>query len=302
MIARPIDPLTYTVSPLDRAGILRTDEAAVQAHLTGGKARIVPLWQQRHLVTSDGAAGVFSYDEVALMLGADVQTVFLGLADDTPWFAAGFPAADTAPIAGDYRALNDVVLLMPGDQASILAYARAMVIWHENHRYCSRCGTATVSDEAGHCRKCTNAACGYRSFPRTDPVVITLITDGDRCLLGRQASWAPGIYSTIAGFVEPGETVEAAVRREAEEETGVEVGDVRYIASQPWPFPASLMFGFHADALTTAIRRKDNELEDCRWFTRADILTFQERTSTAPGFKLPNRYAIARLLLDRWLQ
>jgi NAD+ diphosphatase len=110
------------------------------------------------------------------------------------------------------------------------------------------------------------------------------------------------VYSTIAGFVEPGETVEAAVRREAEEETGVQVGDVRYIASQPWPFPASLMFGFHADALTTAIRRKDNELEDCRWFTRADILAFKERTDPAPGFKLPNRYAIARLLLDRWLR
>jgi NAD+ diphosphatase len=302
LIARPIDPLTYTVSPLDRAGILRTDATAVQGLLTGGKARVVPLWQQRHLVTAGGAAGVFSYDEVALLLSGDVQVVFLGLAGDVPWFAAGFPAHDTAPIAGDYRALNDVVLLMPGDQASILAYARAMVIWHENHRHCSRCGAATVSAEAGHCRQCTNSACAHRTFPRTDPVVITLITDGDRCLLGRQASWVPGMYSAIAGFVEPGETVEAAVRREAEEETGITVGDVRYIGSQPWPFPASLMFGFHADALTTTIRRKDNELEYCRWFTRADILAFKERASAEPGFKLPNRYAIARVLLDRWLQ
>ena len=132
-------------------------------------------------------------------------------------------------------------------------------------------------------------------------MVITLITDGARCLLGRQASWAPGVYSTIAGFIEPGETAEAAVRREAAEETGIEVGAVRYIASQPWPFPASLMLGFHAEALSTTIRRGDNELEDCRWFTRAEILAFHERTSTAPGFKLPNRYAIARLLLDLWL-
>ena len=301
MIARPIDPLTYTVSPLDRAGLLRTDAAAVQAMLTGGEARIVPLWKQQHLVNADGTAGIFSHAEIAPHLNDAVEMVFLGLDNDTPWFTVGFSASDAPPLPGDYRGLNDVVLLMPGDQASILAYARAVLIWHANHRFCGRCGAATMSVESGHCRECTNPACANRTFPRTDPVVITLITHGDRCLLGRQASWAEGVYSTIAGFVEPGETAEAAVRREAEEETGVQVGDVRYIASQPWPFPASLMFGFQADALTTTIRRKDNELEDCRWFTRADILTFKERNVAEPGFKLPNRYAIARLLLDRWL-
>lgn len=302
MIARPIDPLTYTVSPLDRAGILRTDAAAVQSMFASDTARFVPIWKQQHLVNADGTAGVFSYGEIASHLGDATEVVFLGLDNDTPWFAIGFPPREAPPFPGDYRALNDVVLLMPGDQAAILAYARAVVIWNANHRHCGRCGSETLSAEAGHCRVCINAVCAHRTFPRTDPVVITLITDGDRCLLGRQASWAPGVYSTIAGFVEPGETVEAAVRREAEEETGVQVGDVRYIASQPWPFPASLMFGFHADALTTAIRRKDNELEDCRWFTRADILTFTERATPDPGFKLPNRYAIARLLLDRWLR
>jgi NAD+ diphosphatase len=302
LIAPPLDPLTYTVSPLDRAGILRTDAAAVQTMLTGGAARIVPVWQQRHPVNADGTAGIFSHGEIAPHLGADTEIVFLGLEGEAPWFAVGFPPSETQPLAGDYRALNDVVLLMPGDQAAILAYARALVIWNANHRYCGRCGAATLGSEAGHCRICTNPVCAHRTFPRTDPVVIMLITAGDRCLLGRQASWAPGMYSAIAGFVEPGETLEAAVRREAEEETNIKVGDVRYIASQPWPFPASLMFGFQADALTTAIRRKDNELEDCRWFTRADILTFTERTSPEAGFKLPNRYAIARLLLDRWLQ
>jgi NAD+ diphosphatase len=301
LIARPINPLTYTVNPLDRAGILRTNAAAVQAMLTGGAARIVPIWQQRHLINADGTAGIFSYDDVAPHLGDGAEIVFLGRDGETPWFAVGFPPRDTPPLAGDYRALNEVVLVMPGDQASILAYARAVVIWNANHRHCGRCGAATLGSEAGHCRVCTNAACAHRTFPRTDPVVIALITAGDRCLLGRQASWAPGMYSAIAGFVEPGETLEAAVRREAEEETNIKVGDVRYIASQPWPFPASLMFGFHARALTTAIRRKDNELEDCRWFTRAEILAFTERSSPESGFKLPNRYAIARLLLDRWL-
>ncbi len=300
MIAKPLDPLTYTETPLDRAGLLRTDAAAIQALLTGGTARIVPLWQQKHPVNADGSAMVFSHTDVAPRIG-DAPVCFLGLADDTPWFAVGLPPSETPPLPGDFRALNEVVLLMPGDQAAILAYARALVIWHENHKHCGRCGAATVSDEAGHCRRCTNAACGHRTFPRTDPVVITLIIDGERCLLGRQAAWPPGMYSAIAGFVEPGETVEAAVRREAEEETGITVGDVRYLGSQPWPFPASLMLGFHADALTTAIRRKDNELEDCRWFTKAEILGFTERTDPAPGLKLPNRYAIARVLLDRWL-
>lgn len=300
MIAGPLDPLTYTVSPLDRAGLLRIDDAAVQALLTGGKARIVPVWRQKHLVGTDGTAGTFSYAEMApLLTGA--QVCFLGLADDTPWFAAGFPPTETPPLPGEYRALNEVVLLMDGDHAAILAYARALVIWHENQRHCGRCGTATISTEAGHCRQCMSALCGHRTFPRTDPVVITLIIDGDRCLLGRQAAWPPGMYSAIAGFVEPGETLEAAVRRETEEETGIAVGDVRYLGSQPWPFPASLMLGFHAQALTTAIRRKDQELEDCRWFTKAEVLAFKERADPTPGFRLPNRYAIARVLLDRWL-
>jgi NAD+ diphosphatase len=300
MIARPLDPLTYTVTPLDRAGILRTDDAAVRALLTSGHARIVPLWQQKHLIGTNGAAGIFSHDEIAPLLPG-AQLCFLGLAGDTPWFAAGLPPSEAPPLPGEYRALNDVVLLMDGDHAAILAYARALVIWHETHKFCGRCGTATISTESGHCRKCVNATCGHRTFPRTDPVVITLIIDGERCLLGRQAAWPPGMYSAIAGFIEPGETIEAAVRREAEEETGIEVGDVRYLGSQPWPFPASLMLGFHATARTTAIRRQDNELEDCRWFTKAEILTFKERNDPAPGLKLPNRYAIARVLLDRWL-
>jgi NAD+ diphosphatase len=278
---------------------LRHDEAAVGALLTGGAARIIPVWRERHLIEGE-AARVLRYDEAEPL--ARTMT-FLGLAGDEPWFAAGLAGEEPPFLANgcEYRALNDVVLLLPGDQAAMLAYARAMVIWHDNHRFCGRCGTATASTEAGHSRICTNPACGHRTFPRTDPVVITLITNGERCLLGRQAAWATGTYSAIAGFVEPGETLETAVRREALEETGITVGAVRYVASQPWPFPASLMLGFEADALTTAITLADNELEDCRWFTRADVRSFGERGSPKPGFKLPNRYAIARLLLERWL-
>jgi NAD+ diphosphatase len=224
---------------------------------------------------------------------------------DVPWFTAALPDSEQPPAVnapGAFKDLNSVVALLPGDEAAILAYARAMVIWHHNHRYCGRCGATAVITESGHSRTCTNASCNYRSFPRTDPVVITLVTHGDKCLLGRQAVWPPGIYSCIAGFVEPGETLEHAVRREGAEETGIKIGDVRYVASQPWPFPASIMLGFRAEALTTRIHREDNELEDCRWFTKDEVRTFGERNAEGDGFKLPNKFAIARYLIEGWLK
>jgi NAD+ diphosphatase len=298
-------PLTYTVSPLDRAAVLRADEPRVQALLASGNARLVPVWNQKHLVDDTPRALTLSFAFAKANFDLAMRPpIFLGLDREIPWFALALPASETSPtldVAGEFKLLNDFVGLVPGEEASILAYARALVLWHENHRHCSRCGRETVATESGHSRTCTNAACGHRTFPRTDPVVITLITRGDNCLLGRQAIWPPGMYSCIAGFVEPGETIESAVKREAEEETGVIIDDVRYVASQPWPFPASLMLGFEATATTTAINRKDQELEDCRWFSKTEIRAFGERNDPGHGFKLPHRFAIARLLIEGWL-
>lgn len=290
--------LTYTLNPLDRATLLRGDEARVRGLLTGGAARIVPVWNQKNLVDETPRLQTITHAEMSTA----TTLVFLGVADDTPWFVAGLPDSEQPPpikAPGEFKDLNSVVGLLSGDDAAILAYARAMVIWHHNHRHCGRCGAAAAATESGHSRTCT--ACDHRTFPRTDPVVITLITKDDKCLLGRQAVWPPGMYSCIAGFVEPGETLENAVRREAGEETGVEIGDVRYVASQPWPFPASIMLGFRADALTIDVHRNDNELEDCRWFSKDEIRTFGERNAEGPGFKLPNRWAIARFLIEGWL-
>src|SRR5581483_588908 len=195
-------PIAYTIDPLDRATQLRKDDAAVQALLTGGRARIVPVWRERHLIAGEDAR-ILSYAEARPLVRS---LTFLGLAGEAPWVGAGLESEEPPLFGGgEYRSLNEVVLLLPEDLASILAHARAMAIWHDNHRHCGRCGTATISMEAGHSRQCTNPTCGYRTFPRTDPVIITLIIDGDRCLLGRQATWAPGVYSAIAGFVEPGE-------------------------------------------------------------------------------------------------
>ena len=296
--------LTFTAGPLDRDALARTNEKKFGTRLKSGKARIVIVWNQQHLISPNHRALILSYNEAARIIDLDTSLlVFLGIADEEPWFALGLPGSDTPPDVGKpakFVMLNDVIALLPASEASTLAYARAMVIWHFNHLHCGRCGAATKISESGHSRICTNTACMYRSFPRTDPAVITLVTDGQRCLLGRQPEWPAGMYSTIAGFVEPGETLEETVRREVYEETGVMIDAVHYVASQPWPFPSSIMLGFRAKALSTAIRRGDDELEDCRWFARDEIDDFSDLGSTNIGFKLPGRHSIARFLIEDW--
>lgn len=180
--------------------------------------------------------------------------------------------------------------LAPAD-AGLMAYARAMHLWHGAHRFCGRCGAPTVSERAGHMRRCT--ACEQQSFPRLDPAIIVLVHDGERALLGRQASWPPNRYSTIAGFVEPGESLEDAVRREVDEETGINAHTIAYHSSQPWPFPASLMLGFIAQATHAQPRLRDGELEDARWLTREEI--------RSGAVLLPPLDSISRRLINHWL-
>jgi NAD+ diphosphatase len=191
-----------------------------------------------------------------------------------------------------FTELRPLASELPASEAGLLAYARALNIWRSSHRFCSRCGTPNIGVRAGHARHCPR--CDSEEFPRIDPAVIVLVHDGERALLGRQASWQPNRYSTIAGFVEPGESLEDAVRREVREETGVETAEVHYHSSQPWPFPASLMLGFMALARHSAPVLQDGELEDARWFSRADI--------SAGRITLPPREAISRRLIDHWLQ
>ncbi|TAK98009.1 MAG: NAD(+) diphosphatase [Rhodospirillaceae bacterium] len=303
--------LAFTGDGIDRAGVLRADAAQMDALLKDKNARLVPVWQQRHLIAHAGDAGprprYLSFAEAEAHIDlTERPPVFLGMTDQTPWFAIGLPDGTQPPEIndGDFRSLLDVAALLPNQEATLLAYARGMLIWHENHRHCGRCGAAAAVTESGHSRTCTNDACKHRSFPRTDPVVITLVAhpDGTRCLLGRQAAWPKGFYSTVAGFVEPGETLEAAVAREVREETGITVTDARYMSSQPWPFPSSIMLGFRARATTTDIHCDDKELEDCRWFTREEVRAFGERVpGDAQPYKMPPPTAIARLLIDSWL-
>jgi NAD+ diphosphatase len=202
--------------------------------------------------------------------------------------------------------LRDLAVSLPGEQLGTVAYASALANWARANRFCGRCGTLTHPEEAGHVLVCEN---GHQHHPRTDPVVIMLVVDGDRVLMGRQASWPAGRYSALAGFVEPGERLEDAVAREVLEESGVTVRDVEYVASQPWPFPVSLMLGFQATyaAGEPHPQAADGELEDVRWFTRDEVAQAVGGDASwidgAPSdqLMLPPRTAIARLLVDHWV-
>jgi NAD+ diphosphatase len=298
--------LTYTGVNLDRAASIRPVESDVERLRVSEAARVLPIWNGNHLFDiHEGGARFISSGEAALLGGSVLDFIFLGLANQTPWFALrvyGEEAPDHPEINGVFESLHPRVGSLDADQAAMLAYARGMVLWHANHLHCGRCGAPTESRDGGHIRRCSDLDCGYRAFPRTDAAVITLVEhpDGQRCLLGRQGGWPDGMYSVVAGFVEPGESLEECVIREVKEETGVVVTDVVYQASQPWPFPSSLMLGFNAKATTTDFAPDDDELDDIRWVTREDLASYGEMGDETPGSKLPNRHSIARMLLDNW--
>jgi NAD+ diphosphatase len=212
---------------------------------------------------------------------------------DTSESVHGASTAEPAlPPGTRFEELRPLAPLLDADEAGLLAYARAMSWWRGRHRYCSACGAPAEPQRAGHVVRCTSHACGIEVFPRIDPAIIVLVTDGERALLGRQASWPPGRYSTIAGFVEPGESLEDAVAREVAEETGVRVTAASYHSSQPWPFPSSLMLGFMAEAEPGAIACADSELEDARWFSREQI--------ARGDALLPPRTSISHRLISHW--
>jgi len=263
--------------------------------LASDGARFVPIWGDQCLVSGQlPEAVLLTRRQVDPYVDED-NLIFLGLFRDRPAFAVPISKALDAPFGqlGEFQSLRHLGTILPADEANLVAHARALVLWHRSQVYCGICGSATVAEAGGNSRRCRNPDCARELFPRTDPAVIVIVADGDRCLLGRQSNWPEGLYSTIAGFVEPGESVEDAVRREVFEETNIRVGKVTYHSSQPWPFPSSLMLGFVAEAETSDIVLNDGELEDARWFTR------EELRNKAVG--LPFRISIARRLVDHWI-
>ena len=289
---------------LDRAAPRRADSAWVAAHRAHPESRYVALWRGFCLINGDAAprAAYLNRDIIERVIPDDAILALLGLDNDIATFAVDLSDLDEDPARGalkdfgEFRDLRDFGGLMTAPEASLMAHARGLIYWHQRHKFCSVCGSPAHSRDAGHLRRCSNHDCGIEHFPRTDPAVIMLVADGDRCLMGRQAEWPDGLYSTLAGFVEPGESLEEAVAREIWEETGITVRDVRYHSSQPWPFPASLMLGFYATATSTEITLNSDELDDARWFHR-DALR-----NPGAGTRLPRPTSISRRLLDDWLE
>ena len=280
---------------VDRIGERRKDPEWLGRAARSDECRFVPVWGDRCLVGGDPPHAVLLSRQEVEPLVDDEHLIFLGLYHDRPAFAFSIDGDQPPPFTdrGEFQDLRFLGTVLPPDEANLAAHARALVLWHASQLYCGVCGTPARPEAGGNARTCVNADCGRVIFPRVDPAIIVLVSDGDRCLLGRQARWPEGRYSTIAGFAEPGESLEDAVRREVYEETNVHVGEVRYHSSQPWPFPSSLMVGFLAQAISSEIRLNDAELEDAQWFTRAQLLS---------GFpRLPFRISIARRLVDHWV-
>jgi NAD+ diphosphatase len=283
-------PHVYAAPALDRAADRRRDESWLADRRADPSTALVRLAALKVPVT-----GPDDRPRLAPAPGpAAPDSVFLGLRDGRAWFAQDDGEPAEPPPDARHVELRSVGTLLTADEAAILAYARAMLHWHARNGHCPACGAPATVMQGGHLRRCVR--CGADHFPRTDPAVIVLVTSGDRCLLGRSARFPPGMYSTLAGFVEPGESLEETVRREVLEESGVEVDAPVYRSSQPWPFPQSLMLGFRAEARTTKIRLDPEELEDARWVTRAELRDAERRP-----VRLPNADSIARFLIEEWL-
>ena len=298
-----MSPNFFSLPDLDRASGRRTDEAWVSSRLAGPDTLILPVWQERNLSSkrSDLSPVLIPGPEAADVLRGAESIVLLGQLHERLHFSVGLPPGDGTPPmwAAKYGVFRDLLHVAPvigHAEGALLAYARAMAYWHRRHRYCGDCGAPTVSADAGHLLVCSNPACVEQHFPRIDPAVITVVTFGDRCLFGRKHEWPGGMYSIIAGFVEPGESLEAAVSREVFEETGVRVGNIVYRSSQPWPFPSSLMLGFSASATSTEISLGDLELEDARWMSRSEIV---DGLRSGP-FRLPSPTSISLSLITEW--
>ena len=279
---------------VDRSGERRKDDDWLADALESDDSRFMPVWRRQCLVAGDPPGVALLTRQELDRPVAEHDLIFLGIFKEHPTFAVSVDG-QSAPYSerGEFQELRYLGTVLPPDQANLAAHARALVGWHASQVYCGRCGCEARPAAAGNARLCINDDCGRQIFPRVDPAIIVLVHNDDRCLLGRQASWPAERYSTIAGFVEPGESLEDAVRREVYEETDVRVGRVAYHSSQPWPFPSSLMLGFIAEATSTEIELNDGELEDARWFSRDELL--------AGACKLPFGISIARRLVDHWI-
>jgi NAD+ diphosphatase len=291
----------YVTATLDRAALRRRDAEWLLRQRSDPQSRLLPVWRGQNLIrdTDAPAAALLTLAEAEALVAEAGTVAFLGLIGEQAHFAIDLSHRDEPPLlpGARFADLRSVGALLAREEGGLLAYARGLLHWHQRHRFCGVCGSPTESREGGHLRRCTNPACMTEHYPRTDPAVIMRIEHEDRVLLGRQKQWPPGMHSVLAGFVEPGESLEDAVRREVREEVSLATTDVRYHSSQPWPFPASIMLGFTARALDDRIVVDNHEIEQARWYTREELKASPENET----FRLPRRDSIARRLVDDWI-
>ncbi len=297
--------IVFAGSPLDRVSHRRRDRRWLEERMSAPESRYLALWRLQVLLRVGDPPGIaWATAEIRKLGDARTGAVFLGVASDVAHFAVDLSELEKPEhelgLAGSavFSDVRAAAAQLSGEEAAIVAQARSLIDWHQSHRFCPRCGEPTVLADGGNARVCED--CDLEHFPRTNPVAIMLVSRGDRCLLGRQAGWPAGMWSALAGFIEPGETIEEAVRREVREESAIEVGRVRYHASQPWPFPSSLMIGCRAEATSEGIVVDRSELEDARWFAREQVLAGLEAGGGSAGFFVPPPMAIAHQLIRAW--
>jgi NAD+ diphosphatase len=285
----------FTSLPLDRLGERREDPDWLTAAWTRGRVFCVDF--EGRALLEDGRLLHWPSSRFGEAMPLDAS--FLGLEGQTPWFAlpAQVGAEIDVPDASQWQGLREAAAQLSGFESGLFAYAKALLLWQTRARFCGACGRQTILRRAGHSARCTAQECGLEVFPRLDAAIIVLVEHEGRCLLGRQAGWPAKRYSTLAGFVEPGESLEDALRREVLEEAGVVVAHCQYHSSQPWPFPASLMLGFIAQASSAQIAIGE-ELEDARWFEPEALIEAIEQRE----LRLPPPISVSRRLIEDWLE
>ena len=295
----------FSTDFLDKAYLKRSDEKWLNTQLQTDSSLIIPVYNSNVLCSSvEKPEAVFLSRATLETLSYTVKSpVFLGIKDAVPFFAVNVESAETAKLlnhktGGQFLDLKSILPFINFKDQTLLSIAKFMIDWRINNSFCGKCGTVTKSEEAGNLLICQNHLCKNKIFPSMDPAIIVLVSRGEYCLLGRQKAWREKFYSTIAGFVEPGETIENAVAREVMEESGIHIKDIEYQNSQPWLFPRSLMLGFTATATSHEIKLGDNELEDAKWFSREEIKSCLKDNS----LKLPRKTAISYKLIKDWFE
>lgn len=291
--------IPFSGNAIDRLDAARDDAHTLAALLADPGSRYLPFDDTRPWIDLNGSPGLgwLPRDALPELLG---EPLLLGRLGGVARFAVAVAESPTPPGQAKFIDARSIAADLPIAESGLLAQARSLLAWHAAHRFCPACGAPTRPARGGAQRDCPS--CEAHHYPRNDPVVIMLVTRGDSCLLGRQHRFVTDFWSCLAGFVEPGETLEAAVRREVHEEAGVTVGAVRYVGSQPWPFPASLMLGCHAEATSTDVRIDARELADARWFPRDEVAAMLANCAAEQGPRLPRSYAIAHHLVRHWLE